>query len=680
MLAATTLGTTVLTFVAGKAARDALFLSELPVSALPAMMAGAALTALLSSLAFARLMRSVAPQRLLPVTMLASATLHAIAFASQPSAPRVVAVVTYLHVAALVPLLISGVWSIVSELFDPRAAKRRVGQVASGGAVGGVLAGIVAERAGAWVGLRGLLGVVALVTFVGFGLALVLARAQAQPASSRSQSQAAAPQRAVPFLVPLVVVLTSMALASNALDYVLKVEAVSMHESTQGLLRFFALFHAGVGLFTFVLQSTLTRRALESFGVGITATSAPVVVMIGVVLALIAPGFANIAALRGLETASRLSLFKSSYEVLFTPLTDSEKRGLKTLLDVTVERLADVVAAGCIFLLSFSLVQPRAALFGFALSFMAVAALACRRVERGYVQVLQQRLLHEPTSRRPDVLDRTTLRTLQAMAPTPPATPAGKTSAIIESILDGARELDDEAFQILIDSLATQRAPDEALRLLRTVADGRAAELSAMLLDPTTPETSRRRLPRVLSVSRRPEIVEALLTALGDERFDVRFQCGRALYRMAHRGRGLALPPARIYEAMRAELSSQRAVLYAEKQVELSGELPLEREFLGQRANRVLEHVFRLLSLVADRDATLAAFHAASDPDPQLRGTALEWLESVLPAPVRDALLPHLEDVERLPRSLRSPQKLLDELMAKSATVRMAAAKTEKPS
>lgn len=673
-LAAVTLGAAVLSFVAGKAARDALFLSELPVSALPGMMAGAAAAALASSLVFARLMRSIPPQRLLPASMFGSALLHALQFGLHPSAPRMVAVVAYLHVAALVPLLISGVWSIVSELFDPRAAKRRVGQIASGGAVGGVLAGLVAERAGAWVGLRGLLGVIAVVSFAGFVLSLGLVRAQRAPAS-RPLPPTAAPPQSVPFLVPLVAVLASMALASNALDYVLKVEAVDVHESTQGLLRFFALFHAGVGLVTFVFQSTITRRALESFGLGTTAMSAPLSVMVGVVMVFLAPGFANIAALRGLETASRLSLFKSSYEVLFTPLTEGEKRGLKTLLDVTVERLSDMVAAGCIFLLSFALVQPRSALLGFALFFMSVAAAACRRVERGYVRVLQQRLVHEPTGHRPDILDRTTLRTLRAMAPPPPSAPVGKTSAIIELIMDGAREVDDEAFQILIDSLATERTPDDALRLLRTVADGRAPELSALLLDPATPEACRRRLPRVLSVSRRHEIVEALLSALDDERFDVRFQSGRALYRMAHRGRGLALPPARIHAAMRAELSSQRAVLYAEKQTELSGELPLEREFLTERANRVLEHVFRLLALVAPREASVAAFHALSAADPQLRGTALEWLDAVLPAPVREALLPHLDGVEPPPRSLRSPQKLMDELMAKSATVRMAAAK-----
>ncbi len=676
-LAAATLASVILAFVAGKAARDALFLSQLPTAALPAMMAAAAAAALLSSLGFARLMKSIAPQRLLPAGLAVSALLHLAEFAVMPRAPKAIAVVAYLHVAALVPLLISGVWSVVSESFDPRAAKRRVGQVASGGAIGGVLAGVVAERAGAWIGLRGLLAVIGAATAVALMLSLALARAKPR-ASAPTEESAADASRSVPFLTPLVFMLAALALGGSALDYVLKVAAVEAHESTQGLLRFFALFHAGVGLVTFVAQSTLTRRALESWGLARTAASAPLSVAGGVALVFLSPTFGSIAALRGLESVSRLSLFKASYEVLFTPLSDGEKRGLKTLLDVTVERLSDVVAAGCIYILIFAFAEPRTPLLAFALLFMLLAALLSGRVERGYVRVLEQRLRRDPNLPQPDVLDRTTQRTLQALRPKPVRAASTEASGIIEAIMDGEREVDDDAFHILIDSLATERAPEEALRLLRTVADRRAPELAELFLDTGTPERTRRRLPRVLSVSRRPEIVDALLGSLQDERFEVRFQCGRALYRMAHRGRGMAPEPARIFEAMQSELSSQRAVLVADQQADLAGELPLEREFLSHRASRVLEHVFRLLTLVTEKDAALAAFHALTGDDDQLRGTALEWLDSALPGPVRVALLPHLDSVEPPPRSLRSPEKLMAELMAKSATVRMAAAKAPK--
>ena len=56
------------------------------------------------------------------------------------------AVIVYLHVAALGALLLSGFWSLVSELFDPRSAKASYGRIAAAGTLGGLTAGLVTAR------------------------------------------------------------------------------------------------------------------------------------------------------------------------------------------------------------------------------------------------------------------------------------------------------------------------------------------------------------------------------------------------------------------------------------------------------------------------------------------------------------------------------------------------------
>ena len=60
------------------------------------------------------------------------------------------AVTFYLHVAAINPVLVSGFWLLLSERFDPRTAKRRIGRIAGAGTLGGLAGGLAAERLAAW--------------------------------------------------------------------------------------------------------------------------------------------------------------------------------------------------------------------------------------------------------------------------------------------------------------------------------------------------------------------------------------------------------------------------------------------------------------------------------------------------------------------------------------------------
>jgi hypothetical protein len=66
-------------------------------------------------------------------------------------------------------------------------------------------------------------------------------------------------------------------------------------------------------------------------------------------------------------------------------------------------------------------------------------------------------------------------------------------------------------------------------------------------------------------------------------------------------------------------------------------------DFLAQRASQSLTHVFTLLSLVLPSEPLLVAFHGIASPDRRLKGTALEYLEEVLPPRVRERLWPFLD-------------------------------------
>ena len=81
----------------------------------------------------------------------------------------------------------------------------------------------------------------------------------------------------------------------------------------------------------------------------------------------------------------------------------------------------------------------------------------------------------------------------------------------------------------VIPLLAWDAVAEDAVRALRKVAEERLGALTDALLDPNQPFAVRRRLARVFSICVSQRAVDALLLALDDARFEVRFQCGRSL-------------------------------------------------------------------------------------------------------------------------------------------------------
>src|SRR5689334_19423683 len=138
-------------FVAGKATRDALFLTSLGLAAIPAMLIATSVCSILFVAANARLAGKMSPAVLVPASFIASGVLFLVEWLARSTAPSGTAVVVYFHVSASGPLLLSGFWLIASERFDPRTAKARFGQMAGAGTLGGMVGALLAERvATAW--------------------------------------------------------------------------------------------------------------------------------------------------------------------------------------------------------------------------------------------------------------------------------------------------------------------------------------------------------------------------------------------------------------------------------------------------------------------------------------------------------------------------------------------------
>jgi hypothetical protein len=79
--------------------------------------------------------------------------------------------------------------------------------------------------------------------------------------------------------------------------------------------------------------------------------------------------------------------------------------------------------------------------------------------------------------------------------------------------------------------------------------------------------------------------------------------------------------------------------------------------------------VFTLLALVLPREPLQIAFRGLHTDDQNLRGTALEYLEGILPPPIRQRLWPFLEDRRPLERQGRAHDDILADLLRSNRSI-----------
>jgi hypothetical protein len=89
------------------------------------------------------------------------------------------------------------------------------------------------------------------------------------------------------------------------------------------------------------------------------------------------------------------------------------------------------------------------------------------------------------------------------------------------------------------------------------------------------------------------------------------------------------------------------------------------------RTSRRTEHVFTLLSLVIPRAPLQIAFKGLLTDDAVLRGTGLEYLESVLPREIWSRLQPLLDDRREKPPAPRPHEEVLEELMRSTQSIEL---------
>ena len=363
---ALTAGVLLLVVMAGhtvlETARDSLFLSRLPVQQLPFTYAAIAIASLFAAELNARA-RARFGRPLLALTLSAGAVgclLFVPLLRSHVSwAPHAL----YVWVALIGALATAQFWLVASELFTVLEAKQLYALISAGGMLGAMFGGALAR----WVAMsKGDLWLLPL----GAGLFLLAAllqrlalphdaaqhsaaRDSEMPAISAQPREQMRDLRSERYLQRMLALTLLSAFVATLIDYAFKAE-VAHSLPKRELGGFFGTFNAVLSGLALLAQLVVAPKVIGSAGIGRSLWLLPLALGFGAFGVIIAPGLVTLLVLRGADGSLRYSLYRSSLEVLYLPLSTRTRARWKVIVDVVGQRVGQALAAaailGCIAL------------------------------------------------------------------------------------------------------------------------------------------------------------------------------------------------------------------------------------------------------------------------------------------------------------------------------------------
>jgi len=636
-----------------KALRDSVFLTYFPVTALPTITSVAAVFAILSSYGGSRIMRAISPNRFAPLSFVVSGILQIAERALLMSEPRVAACAIYLHVFAINLLLTSSFWSLMNEHYDPRSAKKAFGKIGGAGTFGGVVGGLVAARVAALGSIPALILVTAVLHLAcGSALYWFTSRYKMPHREDRraaKRTPVVGVLKKTPYLLEVAGLIIIVSVSAALIDFLFKAQAAAALSKGPALTRFFALFYTMTGLLGVAVQAFLASPILTRFGLANTVGSLPLAVLAGGGWALGFFSFAGMTTLRGLEVVLRGSLFRSGYEIFYTPVPSEDKRAVKAIIDVTGERLGDFIGSGIVGTLLLLHLAGKGSILGTAIAFSAIGLFLAKRLEASYAGALENSLRKQAVSLPEPAFD--DFGASVVFEPPPkileaPLDVHHHSPSLRDPVVRELSELrsDDDAcviralsriqephplvLQQLIEFLGNDRYAFFVMDHLRRAVSAHVGQFVDTLLNPAEPLAIRKRIPLILAGTDSQRAIDQLLIALSDPEFLLRFRCAHAMSQIHSNHPELYLSQERIWQILDQELEVSIDVWVERRLLDR----PDAEEELEKPGDASLEYVFVLLGLVLPRQPVLMAFRALQTDDRHLRGTALEYLQTVLPS------------------------------------------------
>lgn len=696
--------------ILAKALREALYLSRFEVTTLPYITIAAAALSLPVAGLFGRMMGGGNPHRVYGgFIVILGATVASLQLITDV-APRFATVAFYLVTLLGTSLLTSGFWIVTSEQFSIRQAKRMFGLIGAGGTLGAMITGVsLSMLTDRFTTVQLALG---LVVILGGTLVLQQGMPRLAPHHHHQGEKSAGLREGLalvferPHLRNIAAVVLVATMASTVLDYQFKVIVSDNLTTSSEMASFFGAFYGWTGLVSLLIQLFIVARLMRTGGIALSLSVLPVMLLAGAAALLVWPTLLVATIARGADSSLRKSLHRSVLEFLYVPVPPSVRRRTKAFIDSVVDSAAGGLGAALVFLWVTLGGLPSVYLSIFVIVLAIAFIYRGVRTGREYTRAVRDRLTLDGEAIDTSDFDARNLLTMtmtrldiaaelakvgvsldgQATGAEATQPPLGASATIIDRIsshdvevveraLEECDKWEESHVEALTRLLARKGLYGRAVHALLQVGEPAVAHLIVVLHDEHADFVIRRRIPRVLSAVDGPEADQGLLDALTAGRFEVRYRAAIALSR--RRKAGLPLAPgnwqAVLWRSVEREVNRDRPIW--ELQQILDGSEAGDDDFVGRRVEvrgeLSLEHTFRQLSLVLDPDAVKTAYHGIVMGDENLKSLSLEYLEQVLPPPVRERLWPFIGDVNEYQqrRSRRSVDEVVSELSQTGVTL-----------
>ncbi|MGH7724035.1 MAG: Npt1/Npt2 family nucleotide transporter, partial [Candidatus Eiseniibacteriota bacterium] len=255
--------------------------------------------------------------------------------------------VFYVWAGSQAMLLLSHFWIGALDVWDSRRARVLFPVLSGFGLLGGIAGGAFASWGASRIHTQGLLWVLFGLLVVVRGWSFLLARRVpskpliAQAAASAPRWKAFAESS---YLRHLAAAVGLAVLISTLVDFQFKFLAQKIYPTDAELARFLGGFYAGLQALALVVQFGFAGAVLRRVGLGPSSALQPASMFVFGVGLLLVPIWPIALAMRWAQGILFQTFGKPASEIYFLALRPPERRQVKPVLDVLVERGADALA------------------------------------------------------------------------------------------------------------------------------------------------------------------------------------------------------------------------------------------------------------------------------------------------------------------------------------------------
>lgn len=338
---------TLLGFMAGHAlletARDALFLAELPASLLPWVYLTLAASALLLTRYQPRLARLFRTgQELNGWLVFAGATTLALWLAIYVSGDWIFYVL-YAWTGILATLVVVQFWTMLGNRFTVTQAKRLFAVIGTGSVLGAILGSGAARALTAVLPAHHLVlgaGLVFLLTALGPRLLAPGPRTTKPRSSNLTAAEMQHVGRLVwgrPYLRRVAMAILLATVTFTLVDFVFK-STVARLVSDEQLGEFFASVYFSLNIVSLLVQLVAVSWILRRVTVTSALAVVPGLFLLGALGFVASAGIIAALALKAIDGGLRYSMYRTTTELLFVPISAEVRGSVKTFIDVLGQR------------------------------------------------------------------------------------------------------------------------------------------------------------------------------------------------------------------------------------------------------------------------------------------------------------------------------------------------------